>query len=179
MSIQILDKKFVPFLTENEIHSAVQRVARELESKLHGEKPVFVCILRGALYFFADLIAEIRFPYSFTLYQVSSYDGLQSTLDLREITPFRVDISGRTVILVEDIIETGYTMSVLIEKFRSLGANRVMVATLLLKPDIFQNKFPIACVGISIPNDFIIGYGLDYNQHGRELLEIYRLESMN
>ncbi|MDO4629884.1 MAG: phosphoribosyltransferase family protein [Planctomycetia bacterium] len=174
-TIQVLDKKFVPFLTEEEIRAAVRRIAEDLERKLEGERPFFVCVLRGALYFFADLLEEIRIPYNFSLYQVSSYEGLQSTQNLREITPFLRDVHGRTVVLVEDILETGHTLSVLKEKFYERGAKRVMITTLLLKPDVFQERFPVECVGLSIPDDFVIGYGLDYNQEGRELREIYRL----
>lgn len=176
MTIQILDKKFSPYLSEAQIHEAVLRVGKALTAELSDSRPLFVCILRGALFFFADLLEELHFSFDLAFYRVSSYEGTQSSHQVREQMPFPRNVKGRTVVLVEDIVETGETMEFLLQKFREMGAHEVRVATLLLKPGKFHQQFPIHYCGFSIGDEFIVGYGLDYRQEGRNLPQIYRIE---
>lgn len=173
--IQVLDKTFELYLTEEQIRSAVRNVAAQMAVELQNERPLLVCILKGALFFFADLLEEVQFPYDLMFYQVSSYEGTQSTQRIQEKMPFPRRLTGRTAVIVEDIVETGGTIAFLTEKFKSLGAKDVRAATLLFKPNRYRGETPVPYIGLNIGDEFIVGYGLDYNQAGRNLPEIYRI----
>ena len=176
MTIQILDKKFVPYLSESQIQAQVRRVASEMTRDLKGEKPILACVLKGALFFFADLLENIQFPHEIAFGRVSSYVGTQSAGKIQELAKIRKSVAGRTVVFVEDIVESGVTMEYLRQKTLERGAKNVKIAALFLKPGKFHKDFPIDYVGFSIPDDFIVGYGLDYNEAGRNLPDVYQIE---
>jgi len=176
MSIQILDKMFVPYLTEAQIQAEVRRVAAEMTRDFKDEFPILICVLKGAIFFFADVLENIYFPYDIGFCKVSSYVGTLRGDEIREFLPITRRAEGRTVVFVEDIVETGETMELLRRKTFELGAKDVRIATLFLKPGKFHKDFPINYVGFSIPDDFIVGYGLDYNEEGRNLPDVYQIE---
>ncbi|MBQ2820834.1 MAG: hypoxanthine phosphoribosyltransferase [Thermoguttaceae bacterium] len=175
MSIQVLDKVFSLYISEKEIQLQVQRIAEEIQQDFSNEKPFLVCILKGALFFFADLLEALAIPCDLTFYRVSSYSGLASTENIQEAAPFPRDINGRKVIIVDDLIDTGNTMEFLISHLKKLGASEVRIASLFFKPGKFKKDFPIDYYGMEISDEFIVGYGLDYDEEGRNYPDIYRV----
>lgn len=173
--IQVQDKSFSIFITEDEIQSAVERVAEQINTDMKDKDPLFLIILNGAYVFAADLMKKITLPSELSFVKMSSYIGTKTTSVVRELIGLDEILTGRTVVILEDIIDTGITMGVTTKKLKKLGAEDVRIATLLFKPDAFQMNYHIDYIGIKIPNDFIVGYGLDYNGYGRNYPEIYKI----
>lgn len=173
--IQIQDKSFETFIPEQDVIASIDKVAEKINSDLNGVRPLFVCVLNGAFMFASDLIRRITLECEISFLKVASYEGTQSTGNIKQLIGLNEDIKGRTVVLIEDIVDTGETMVMLLEQLRGLGAADVRIATLLYKPDSCRDDLKPDYVGISIPPDFIVGYGLDYNGYGRNLTDIYTL----
>lgn len=174
-SIQVQDKTFSIFLETDEINKAVETIAARINEDLKGKDPLFLVILNGAYMFAADLLKKITIPCELSFVKLSSYIGTKSTSVVRELIGLDEVLTGRNVVILEDIIDTGITMGVTTEKLKKLGAEDVKIATLLFKPDAFRMNYDIDYIGIKIPNDFIVGYGLDYNGYGRNFPEIYKI----
>ena len=151
-TIQIKDKRFKTFIPEADILKEVARVANEINHDLEGENPLFLSV------FFVKL---------------ASYAGTASTGKVKELVGLNEDISGRTVVIVEDIVDTGLTMQRLLETLKARNPKEIRIATLLVKPDKLQVDLDINYVAMNIPNDFIVGYGLDYDGFGRNYRDIY------
>jgi hypoxanthine phosphoribosyltransferase len=147
-----------------------------MKADLEGKNPLFVVVLNGAFIFASDLIRQFDFPLEVAFIRVASYSGTSTSGKVREILGLNMDISGRTVIVVEDIIDSGLTMKFLAKMLGNLGAAEVKIATFLFKPKAFQQDYVIDYVGMEIPNDFIVGYGLDYDGHGRNYPDIYKIK---
>ena len=173
--IQVLDKKFKPFIKEEQISKAVQEIAERMNVELKGKNPLFIVVLNGAFMFASDLFKKINIECELSFVKMSSYVGTQTTSTVRELIGLDRVLKGRTVVVVEDIIDTGITMAHTIPLLHKLEAEEVKIATLLFKPDAFQKDYKIDYVGLEIPNDFIIGYGLDYDGQARNLPEIYKI----
>ncbi len=173
--IQVLDKKFSPFIKADQIDKAVQEIANRMNVELKGKNPLFIVVLNGAFMFASDLFKKINIDCELSFVKLSSYVGTQTTTTVRELIGLDRVLKGRTVVVVEDIIDTGITMAHTIPLLHQLEANEVKIATLLYKPEAFQKDYSIDYVGIEIPNDFIIGYGLDYDGQARNLPEIYKI----
>ena len=173
--IHLRDKEFELFITDAEIQTAVERMARQLESDMAGKNPLFVGILNGAFMFVADLMRALNGNYELTFARYSSYVGTSSTGILQEIMPIAADVKGRTIILLEDIIDTGFTMSQVMAKLREQGAVDVRLATLLFKPESLKVDLMPDYVGLRIPPAFIVGHGLDYDEMGRAYRDIYQV----
>ena len=173
--VQIKDKQFGLTISEQEIQKAIQNIATCMNKDLKDKNPLFICVLNGAFMFAAELMKRLTIPLEVTFVKLSSYEGLMSTGKIKEVFGLTENISDRTIVVVEDIIDTGTTMANLIESLGSKNVAEVYVATLLLKPDALVNKVPLDYVAIEIPNDFIVGYGLDYDGYGRNLAAIYTL----
>ena len=173
--IRVKDKSFSPFIREKEILDAVDQLAEKLMRDLDGKNPLFLVVLNGAFMFAADLMKRINIPCEVSFVKLSSYIGTQSTSVVRELIGLDQVPTGRTIVIIEDIIDSGITMGVTTEKLKKLGAKDVRIATLLFKPDAFRMNYEIDYIGIEIPNDFIIGYGLDYDGYGRNYPEIYKI----
>lgn len=173
--IQIQDKSFETFIPEQDVIASIDKVAEKINSDLNGVRPLFVCVLNGAFMFASDLIRRITLECEISFLKVASYEGTQSTGNIKQLIGLNEDIKGRTVVLIEDIVDTGETMVMLIKQLKDLGAADVRIATLLYKPDSCRDDLKPDYVGISIPPDFIVGYGLDYNGYGRNLTDIYTL----
>ena len=172
-TIQIKDKSFTAFITEDEILKEVSRVADEINRDLEGTEPLFLSVLNGSFMFTADLMKRVNIPCEISFVKLASYQGTSSTGKVKELVGLNEDIEGRTVVIVEDIIDTGFTMERLVETLRARNPKDIRIATLLVKPDKLQVKLDIDYVAMNIPNDFIVGYGLDYGGKGRNYRDIY------
>lgn len=174
--IVLNDRRFVPFISQEEIAAGVESVAGEIRSRHRESAPLLVCVLKGATLFFADLVRRLDFPVTIDFVRVSSYgDGMASSGKLTFTAEPGTELTGRNVIVVEDIIDTGRTVSSLRAYFKERGAACVEVATLLHKPEADCSNESPEYVAFEIPNRFVVGYGLDYAEHGRNLPGIYVL----
>ena len=175
-TIRIYDKIFSTSITAEEILSQVRRVASEINRDYEGETPLFLVVLNGAFIFAADLMREISIPSEVSFVKLASYEGTSSTGTVREVIGLNTDITGRPVIIVEDIVESGITMAHMIDTLKKQNPKSIDICTLLLKPKKLEVKLDIRYVAMEIPNDFILGYGLDYNGKETATTEIYTLK---
>lgn len=171
--IQIKDKRFKTFIPEEQIMKEVARVADEINRDLSGTNPLFISVLNGSFMFTADLMKHLTMPCEVSFVKLASYEGTSSTGKVKELVGLGDDITGRTVVIVEDIVDTGLTMKQLVEILRARGPKDIKIATLLVKPDKLKVELDINYVAMNIPNDFIVGYGLDYDGLGRNYRDIY------
>ena len=174
--VKVHDKTFEIFLKNQEIQKAIDKMAKIIAADVKDKQPLFLVVLNGAFIFAADLMRRFDFDCEVSFVKLSSYVGTKTTSVVREIIGLDEVLHNRTVIIVEDIIDTGITMASTIPKLLKLEAKEVKLATLLFKPNAFQKDFPIDYIGMEIPNDFIVGYGLDYDGFGRNLPDIYKLK---
>ena len=173
-TIQVSDKLFKPYLSQEQILAAVDKVAEQINRDLADENPIFICVLNGAFIFAADLYRRISFPSQMTFMRMKSYEGTETTRTVKTIASLHESVVDRTVVIVEDIVDSGYTMQRMIAQLQDLGAKTVKVAVLLNKPNARKvDGLNIDYCCLEIPNDFIVGYGLDYNEEGRNLPDIY------
>ena len=175
-TIQIKDKRFTTFIPEGKILTEVARVADEITRDLSGSDPLFVSVLNGPFMLTADLMKRLTIPCEISFVKLASYEGTSTTGRVKELVGLNDDISGRTVVIVEDIVDTGLTMQRLLETLRAKNPKDIRIATLLVKPDKLQVDLKIDYVAMNIPNDFIVGYGLDYDGYGRNFRDIYIVE---
>jgi len=171
--IRIHDKKFVLSVTETEILAAVRQVGEAMNRDLADTNPLFICVLNGAFMFAGDLMKTINFPCEITFVKLSSYDGLITSGIVKEVIGLNESVVDRNVVVVEDIIDTGITMERILSSLQAKGAKSIKVASFLQKPEALQRDIQVDYVAMKIPNDFIVGYGLDYDGYGRNLKEIY------
>lgn len=175
--MQIKDLIFEPYLSQEAIQKEIIRLAETINGNYTGDDPIFVAVLNGAFIFMADLARHISISSEFTFIKVKSYEQLQSTGEHREFIGLEVPVADRHIIVVEDIVDSGNTIQFLIKKLRKLNPASISIATLLFKPDALQHAINVDYVGFRIPNDFVVGYGLDYDGFGRNLPDIYKLKS--
>lgn len=173
--IRLKDKEFEMFIPEQEIREAISSIAKRIRVDIENENPLFVSILNGAFMFTAELMRCLDGPYELTFARYSSYRGTESSGKINEVMPVTVDVTGRMVILLEDIIDTGTTMQFVMDKLKKQGATDVRLATMLFKPEALRCSLTPDYVGLEIPTDFIVGYGLDYDELGRAYKDIYKL----
>ena len=172
-TIRIKDKQFKTFITEEQILKEVARVGEEINRDLADANPLFVSVLNGSFMFTADLMKHVSVPCEISFVKLASYAGTSSTGKVKELVGLNDDITGRTIVIVEDIIDTGLTMERLIETLKARNPKEIRIATLLVKPDKLKVNLDINYIAMSIPNDFIVGYGLDYDGLGRNYRDIY------
>jgi hypoxanthine phosphoribosyltransferase len=176
--VKIKDKTFETSIPEAEIKQRIKAVAEKINKDMEGKNPLFLAVLNGSFIFAADLMREITIPCEISFVKLASYQGTTSTGKIREVMGINEDLSGRTVIIVEDIVDTGLTMKRMIENIGTRNPASVHICTLLVKPDKLTVDLNIEYVAFRIPNDFIVGYGLDYDQQGRQLKDIYTLKEL-
>ena len=178
MSTVVLhDKKFKICMTAAQIDNAVAKVAEKINTDLKDvDVPIFLSILNGSFMFTADLMRKIEVKSDVVFVKLASYEGTESTGEVKQIVGLTKSVEGRTVIVVEDIVETGNTIEEIHKILKDAGAADIKVCTLLFKPDAYKKDIPINYAALQIPNDFIVGYGLDYNQLGRQYKDIYVLD---
>ena len=174
-TIRIKDKTFAVSINEEDILKEVERVADAINRDLAGKNPLFLCVLNGSFMFASDLMKRISIPCEISFVKLASYQGVSSTGVIKEVIGLNEDISGRTVVIVEDIVDTGLTMQRLLETLGTRNPAEIHIATLLVKPDKLQVELDIEYAAMQIPNDFIVGYGLDYDGFGRNYKDIYTL----
>ena len=174
-TITIKDKNFAVSIPEKEILRQVARVAAEINRDYEGETPVFLAVLNGAFLFAADLLREIKLPCEIHFVKLTSYQGLHSTGTIKEVIGLATDITNRPVIIIEDIVDSGMTMAHILNTLRTHNPKSIDICTLLLKPGALKVQLDIRYCALEIPNDFIVGYGLDYDGFGRNTRDIYTL----
>ena len=173
--VKIKDKTFKTSIPEAEILQRIKDLAARINKDLEGKNPLFLAVLNGSFMFAADLMKEITIPCEISFVKLASYQGVLSTVKVREVIGLNEDISGRTVVVVEDIIDTGRTMHQMLDSLQTRNPEAIHLCTLFVKPDKIEEPLDIEYAAFTIPNDFIVGYGLDYDQQGRNLREIYTL----
>ena len=174
--IKLLDRKFKVMIPAEEIDKAVTRVAEQLNERYAGKTPIFLGVLSGAFLFLSDLVRKTTFDSRLAFIKISSYEGTQSTGNIKQQLGIDFDIEGKDIIIIEDIVETGHSMNYLLDYLNSRHPASVSICTLFFKPDKFLYEYKIDYVAMPIGNEFIVGYGLDYNQVGRNLKDIYVLD---
>ena len=176
-TIEIHDKKFRVCTTAAQIDEAVSRVAQQINEDLKDtDTPIFLSVLNGSFMFTADLMRKITVKSDVVFIKLSSYEGTSSSGNVKQIMGLTKSVEGRTVVVVEDIVETGNTIEEMHRILKDAGAAEIKICTLLLKPDAYKKDIKIDYAALQIPNDFIVGYGLDYNQLGRQYKDIYVLD---
>ena len=171
--IKVLDKKFKVSIPEEEILESVKRVAKEMSNDIAGKDPLFLCVLNGAFMFASDLMKEIDFQCEISFVKLASYVGTETSGKVKQLIGINEGVEGRTVVIIEDIVDTGYTMTDIVKQLKNLNPKEIKIATLLHKPEALKVDLKVDYVGFAIPNDFILGYGLDYNGRARNLRHIY------
>ncbi len=173
--IQLHDKEFVPFISAEEIDFAIAKMAEQVEADFGEETPVFIGILNGAFMVVSDFMKHYKRPCEVSFVKMSSYEGMASTNEVRQIIGINQNLEGRSVVVIEDIVDTGNTLEGLKEMFKRQNVKSFKIATLFFKPEAYTKDIKIDYVGIRIPNKFIVGFGLDYDGLGRNLPEVYQL----
>lgn len=173
--VKIRDKEFEKYLTQAEIEAAIDKVAKQMTADLADSDPLFIAILNGSFMFVSELMKRVNIPSELTFIKLASYDGVNSTGDVKRVLALNKNIENRTVIILEDIVDTGNTMDHIIKELSQQHPKEIKVATLLFKPDAVIKKVPLDYVALEIPSDFIVGYGLDYDGYGRNLPDIYKV----
>lgn len=174
--VQLHDKTFEPYLSESEIQQIVERMASEMKV-LERQKPIFIVILKGSFIFASDLVKSLDFDVELSFMQLKSYEGIQSTGKVNNLMGLPKNLKGRTVVVIEDIIDTGNTIEYLSSLLTKEQPKNIYYASFLLKPSVYKKPITIDFVGKEIPNDFVVGYGLDYEELGRNLTQIYKLKT--
>ena len=173
--IRVHDKYFRPFITEKEIQREVTRIAGEMNHDLARQDPIFLGILNGAFMFAGDLYKQLTFPCQITFLKLASYSGTNSTGSVKQLIGINRDLKDRVVVVLEDIVDTGVTLDTIIRQLSGYEPAEIRVATFLHKPDATVKEVKLDYVGMEIPNNFILGYGLDYEGYGRNFRDIYQL----
>ena len=173
--VKVLDKEFKLAISSSRIEEAVTEIASRMNHELSGKKVIFLGILNGSFVFAADLFRKIEFDCQITFLKLASYQGTSSSGKIQRLIGMNEDIKDHTVIILEDIVDTGYTLNNIIKQLKGYEPAEIKIATLLFKPEACQHSIKLDYVGIEIPNDFIIGYDIDYNGYGRNLKQIYSI----
>lgn len=174
--ITIKDKSFRISIPEAEIFTAIDGVAARINNDLADSKPLFLCVLNGSFMFASDLMKRVSIECEISFVKLASYHGgMESSGAVKQLIGLNSDLSGRTVVIVEDIVDTGNTIENLMDQILALKPARVLVSTLLFKPEAYKKDIPVDYVALEVPNLFLVGYGLDYDELGRNLKDIYVL----
>lgn len=176
--ITIKDKNFVPFLEPATLEKRIIELARQLDADYEGQNPLFIVVLKGAFLFAAELFKHLNIPCEVTFVRLSSYQSLESSGKVKQIIGLEESVENRHVVIVEDIVDTGLTMAQLTAQLSEKGADSVEIATLLHKPDALREDVSIRYLGFEIENRFVVGFGLDYEEQGRNLAGVFVLKEV-
>jgi hypoxanthine phosphoribosyltransferase len=174
--IQVKDKTFILFLDEKTIQKRIAEIGFEISRDFKNKNPIIIGVLNGSFMFLSDLAKQIIIPAEITFIKISSYSGEKSTGEVKNLIGLEVELEGRNVIIVEDIVDTGLTMLHLINQLKAKNPESITLVTLLHKPEALKHKVKLDYIGFEIPNKFVVGFGLDYNGFGRNIPEIYQLK---
>jgi hypoxanthine phosphoribosyltransferase len=173
--IHVIDKTFREFISEKEISNRIDEIAKRINSDFAGKDVVFLGILNGAFLFAADLFKRIDLKARISFVKLASYEGTKSSGTIKELIGWNEDIKNKYIIVIEDIVDTGNTLERIVDELVIRKATGIKIATLLFKPAAYTKNIPIDYIGFEIPNEFVIGYGLDYDGYGRNFPSIYSL----
>ena len=173
--IKLHDSYFKPYISKKKIEKITKKMVKQIAADCKSETPIFIGILNGSFMFVADFIRQYTDDCEVSFVKLASYEGKKSTGTVNELVGINEDLTGRTVVILEDIIDTGNTLQKIYDIFKDRNVKSLKIATLFFKPDVFTKALPIDYIGLSIPDEFIIGYGLDYNNLGRNLASIYKI----
>jgi hypoxanthine phosphoribosyltransferase len=173
--VTLNDKKFAPYISEAELNQIVSALAVKINKDYKGKKPLLLGVLNGSFMFISDLMKKLTIDCELSFIKLSSYSGTKSQGVVDEVIGLSTSLENRDVIVLEDIIDTGNTVGKLFEILKKEETKSLAIGTLLLKPDVFKERFSVDYIGKEIPDAFVVGYGLDYDQLGRNLKEIYQL----
>jgi hypoxanthine phosphoribosyltransferase len=173
--LTIKDKQFRPFIQEAQIGTAVSRIAAKINEELAGDFPVFLAVLNGSFMFASDLLKQVRIPCEISFVKLSSYRDMSSTGTVKEMIGLDADLKDRTVVIVEDIVDSGLTVETLVSQLRQKQVRKLKVAAFLFKPSAFKGRNIPDYVGFEIGEQFVVGYGMDYAGQGRNLKEVHVL----
>ena len=171
----MLDKEFKLYIKQEEIETVIKDIANQINVEYKDKNPLLLVMLNGAFMFASQLFKELTIDCETSFVKYASYDGTQSTCEVKELIGLNSSLEGRDVIIIEDIIDSGFTMRCLLQKLEAMKVSSVKIATMLFKPNAFKFDYKIDYIGMNIGNEFIVGYGLDYNQHGRNYGSIYKV----
>jgi hypoxanthine phosphoribosyltransferase len=174
--MQIHDKKFEVFISSEKIKKRIREIAVQINEDYRDKKPLFLSILNGAFIFTADLFREVVVPAEVSFIKLKSYRKTESTGKVKELVGLEHNIFNRNIIIVEDIVDTGNTLNHILQEFTDLGAKSIEILTLLHKPEATKKPVSLKYVGFEIPNEFVVGYGMDYDGYGRNLADLYKIE---
>lgn len=174
-TVQVKDRQFSLYISENKIKEQVKKIAGQINTDLNGKNPLLLVILNGAFVFAADLLRDVTIPCEVSFIRLASYEGTSSTGEVKQLIGLNEDIEGRTVVIVEDIIDSGLTMQELLLILAKKNPKEIHIASLFVKPNNLKVDLNIHYRCFDIENDFIVGYGLDYDQQGRNLPDIYKV----
>ena len=173
--VQLHDKKFIKFISSEQIDEVINEVAQQLNNDYADDPPIILVTLNGALVFAADLLKKLQFSSVLSCIKLSSYQGTASSGSMKTLIGLSEEVKGKRVLIIEDIVDTGKTYQTLVDLLNEQGAKEIRIATLTMKPDAYKLDLPVHYVGITIPNKFVVGRGLDYDGLGRNLNDIYQL----
>jgi hypoxanthine phosphoribosyltransferase len=173
--IQLHDKHFVPFITAAQIDAALAKMARQAEEDFKGEIPVFIGVLNGSFMVVSDFVKKYSQNCEVSFVKLSSYEGMETTSNVKQLIGLNKSLEGRNVVVIEDIVDTGNTVAELKKIFEGHNLKQLKIATLFFKPDAYKQDIKLDYIGFEIPDKFIVGYGLDYDELGRNLPEVYQL----
>lgn len=171
--IQLHDKSFVPFLGSEQIQSAIENLGKKIQKDYQDKNPIFIGILNGSFLFVADLVRTFEGDCEVSFIKMASYEGTSTTGTVTELIGLKENIKDRHVIILEDIVDTGTTLEKLYQELIKDQPASLEIATLLFKPKAYQKEIPVKYVALEVGNEFLVGYGLDYNGLGRNLKDIY------
>ena len=173
--IDVIDLTFETSIPEEKINARVKQIAEDINRDLADKNPIFLGILNGAFMFASDLFKQITIPCQITFLKLASYEGTRTTGTVKQLIGINQDLKDRTVVVLEDIVDTGITLETIVRQLSGYEPKEILVATMLHKPEATTREVKLDYVGFEIPNEFVLGYGLDYNGYGRNLPEIYTL----
>jgi hypoxanthine phosphoribosyltransferase len=174
-TVTLGNKNFKEYISSEEIQKRIKEMGAEISKDLKGKNPIFIGVMNGSFRFASDLFSHIDLDCSIDFVKLSSYRGTSSSGQISEGAVLKSDITDKTVVILEDIVDTGNTLEFLMTRFSQLNAREVRIASLLFKPGAYLGSVELDYVGFAIPNLFVVGYGLDYDEMGRNLNEIYQI----
>jgi hypoxanthine phosphoribosyltransferase len=174
--MKVKDREFEVFISEEELDKIVRRLATEVSRDYEGKDLVVCPILTGAFMFASDLVRRLTIPCEVTFVRYTSYSGMCSTGEVKCMLPFPPELKGRDVLIVEDVVDSGFSMKRMLQNVWALEPKSVKICSLFFKPAAFKGDYKVDYIGREIGNDFIVGYGLDYDEQGRGLKEIYKVK---
>ena len=173
--IKVQDKYFEPYISADKIAEVIRDMAERISHDYAGRKPLLCPVLTGAVPFVADLMRQLSIEHEIAFVRYTSYEGTQSTHEVKEVLPFPDKCQGRDVIIVEDIVDTGFSMTAMLPRLAAKKPASIAICSLCFKPDTFKGDFKIDYIGMEVANKYIVGYGFDYNNWGRNYPDIYSM----